>query len=238
MQNENNHIIIYGDANINLLNGENNIYSAADYLDMFMSNGFIPTITKPTRVTIHSATLIDHIFLKYNPQSTHFAGSIITDISDHYPNFIFINTNSDDQRYGHKLMKRRNFNQSCIDNFNNNSLFTTKWADLVNSECPNETYPLFINKFISLLDKHIPEQISKPNKYKHKKHPWITQAILKSIRTRDHLSKKRIHSKATADFNNIDQQYKQYRNLLTRVIRNAKSQYWNTTLNLHNLKIT
>ena len=59
-----------------------------------------------------------------------------------------------------------------------------------------------------------------------------------NLSTRDHLSKKRIHSKVTADFNNIDQQYKQYRNLLTRVIRNAKSQYWNTTLNLHNLKIT
>ena len=54
MQNENKHIIIYGDANINLLNVENNIYSAADYLDMFMSNGFIPTITKPTRVTTFS----------------------------------------------------------------------------------------------------------------------------------------------------------------------------------------
>ena len=109
---------------INLLNVENNIYSATDYLDMFMSNGFIPTITKSTRVTIHSATLIDHIFLKHNPQSTHFAGSIITDISDHYPNFIFINKNSDDQRYANKLMKRRNFNKSNIDNFNN-SLFTT-----------------------------------------------------------------------------------------------------------------
>ena len=101
-------------------------------------------------------------------------------------------------------------------------------------------YTLFINKFISLLDKHIPEQISKPNKYKHKKHPWITQAILKSIHTRDHLSKKRIHSKATPEINNIDQQYKQYRNLLNRVIRNAKSQYWNTkfTESKNNIKQT
>ena len=44
---------------------ENNIYSA-DYLDMLMLNGFIPTNTKPTRVTIHSATLIDHIFLNFS----------------------------------------------------------------------------------------------------------------------------------------------------------------------------
>ena len=99
-----------------------------------------------------------------------------------------------------------------------------------------------INKFISLLDEHVPQRISKPNKYKHKKHPWITQAILKSICTRDHLSKKRIHSKATPDFNfnNIDQQYKQYRNLLNRVIRNAKSQYWNTkfTESKNNIKQT
>ena len=61
-QNENKHIIIYSDANVNILNVENNIHSA-DYLDLFMANGFIPTITKPTGVTITSATLIDHIFL-------------------------------------------------------------------------------------------------------------------------------------------------------------------------------
>ena len=51
------------------------------------------------------------------------------------------------------------------------------------------------------------------------------------------MSKKRIHSKATPDFNNIDQQYK---NILNRVIRNAKSQYWNSkfTQSKNNIKQT
>ena len=165
MQTEIKHIIICGDANITFLNVENNIYSA-DYLAIFMANGFIPTITKLTRVIIYSGTLIVHIFLKYNYESTHCAGSIITGISDYYPNFTYINTNSDDQGYAPNMMKQRNFNKSNVDNFNN-SLFTTNWDDLVNSECLNEAYTLFINTFISLLDKHIPEQISKLNKYEH-----------------------------------------------------------------------
>ena len=85
---------------------------------------------------------------------------------------------------------------------------------------------MFVDTFNSLLDEHIPEQSVKLSKYKHKKHLWITQAVLKSIHTRDHLSKKRFHSKMSPNFNNIDNQYKQYRNTPNRVIRNAKSQYW------------
>ena len=52
MQNENKHIIICCDANVNLLSVENNMQSS-DYLGIFMANGFIPKITKPTRVTIN-----------------------------------------------------------------------------------------------------------------------------------------------------------------------------------------
>jgi len=40
---------------------------------------------KLTRVTINKVTVIDHIFLKYNPETTYIAESIITDISYHYP---------------------------------------------------------------------------------------------------------------------------------------------------------
>ena len=137
------------------------------------------------------------------------------------------------------MIKRRNFNKSNIDYFYN-ALFTTNWEDMVKGECPSEAYTLFVNKCITLLDEHIPEQISNYIDTNFKKHPWITQAILKSIRTRHHLSKSLIRSKATANINNDDQQYKQFRNILNRVRRNAKSQYWNNqfTESKNNMKQT
>ena len=39
-------------------------------------------------------------------------------------------------------------------------------------------FTMFVDQFKSVLDEHIPEQSVKINKNKHKKHPWITQAIL------------------------------------------------------------
>ena len=51
---------IMGDYNINLLNHEAHAPTAA-FLNMIYSNGFIPLITRPTRSTTRTKTLIDNI---------------------------------------------------------------------------------------------------------------------------------------------------------------------------------
>ena len=53
------------------------------YLDNVFSHGFVPMITKPTRVTQSSATLIDHIYSN-NIEYSSSSGVIITDIADHF----------------------------------------------------------------------------------------------------------------------------------------------------------
>ena len=37
-----------------------------EYLNMLFSHGLLPIVTKPTRITCHSATLIDHIYTNYS----------------------------------------------------------------------------------------------------------------------------------------------------------------------------
>ena len=89
------------------------------------------------------------------------------------------------------MVKHRNVSDSSLGNFKH-ALFTTNWDNLGKSlynEYSNVAYTMFLDKFYSLLDEHIPEQSVKLNKYKHKKHFWITQAILKSIHTLDYLCK-------------------------------------------------
>jgi hypothetical protein len=49
-----------GDFNIDLLK-YNSHEKTNNYVDNLFSNGFLPIITKPTRVTTSSATLIYHI---------------------------------------------------------------------------------------------------------------------------------------------------------------------------------
>ena len=55
---------------------------------MFSSNGFLPLITRPTRVTPTSARLIDNIFTNNIAVVSHcMQGLLVTDVSDHYPIF-------------------------------------------------------------------------------------------------------------------------------------------------------
>ena len=57
-------------------------------LNSVVSAGLIPTITNPTRITDHSATLIDNIYIKLNTRATSMQCNITTDLSDHLPVFV------------------------------------------------------------------------------------------------------------------------------------------------------
>ena len=55
---------------------------------MMSSNGFLPLITRPSRLTATSATLIDNICTNDIGDINHSVqGVFITDISDHFPVF-------------------------------------------------------------------------------------------------------------------------------------------------------
>ena len=60
--NDNTLAILLGDININLLNENNE--KVNNYLDNLFEKNFIPCISLPTRITDHSATIIDHILFK------------------------------------------------------------------------------------------------------------------------------------------------------------------------------
>ena len=60
----------------------------AQFVDMMSSNGLPPLITRPSRVTATSTTLIDNIFTNNIVDINHSEqGLFITDISDHFPEF-------------------------------------------------------------------------------------------------------------------------------------------------------
>ena len=76
-----------GDYNINLLNVDSHSLTA-DFNDTMYSSGLVPLITRPTRVTENSATLIDNMFTnKVVSYDESVYGILVTDISDHYPIF-------------------------------------------------------------------------------------------------------------------------------------------------------
>ena len=75
-------LYVCGDYNIELLQYENN-NDTQNFLTLFQSLSLLPVISKPTRITDTTATLIDHIYVA-NPYKVR-PGIIVDDISDHMP---------------------------------------------------------------------------------------------------------------------------------------------------------
>ena len=86
---ENKLIFLIGDFNINLLN-YNSHNETNDFLNTMLSHYLLPHILHPTRVTDHSATVIDNIFSNNSSYET-ISGNIMTQISDHFPQFLMLN---------------------------------------------------------------------------------------------------------------------------------------------------
>ena len=73
----------------NLLNFESH-NATGDFVNTLASYYFQPNIIKPTRITDHSATLIDNIFFNSLDYEV-ISGNLLCELSDQLPNFLIIN---------------------------------------------------------------------------------------------------------------------------------------------------
>ena len=88
VQKENKTLFIMGDFNINLYNYSSHT-ETNDFINLMVSNYLLPHILHPTRVTDHSATIIDNIFSN-NCELDTLSGNLLSQISDHFPQFLII----------------------------------------------------------------------------------------------------------------------------------------------------
>ena len=160
-------IALLGDFNINLLQ-YNNSSAVRDYLNNIISHGLYPKITLPTRLTDHSATLIDNIFYNcYNDNSLS-SGILLSDLSDHFPYFCVLNEDRDYQKNTQRTVYRRNFN----DELKHNLYDSLKQCNILNylsndlNADPNVNY--------NILEELIPLRKYKIHRHKNKKSEWIT----------------------------------------------------------------
>ena len=150
---------------------------------MLYTNNCYPTITKPTRITDHSATLIDHIYTN----SCNSISTIMTvDISDHLPVFCLVDTDHTKNNSCSTYRDYSNFNQSQY----LKDLQQVNWNDCYNSNSNlNITTNNFLNTIKQLIDRHARlKQISR-SKIKQLKKPWLTKGLLQSIKNKQKMYK-------------------------------------------------
>ena len=81
---KNNNSIITGDFNYNLFNLQHH-HDTENYYNNLISSSFRPIITKPTRITDQSSTLIDQIWVNDMTNNKIESKLLLTDITDHLP---------------------------------------------------------------------------------------------------------------------------------------------------------
>ena len=98
--------ILMGDFNLDLIKVD--IHNQTnDFVHSLYTNAFYPTISKPTRVTEHSATLLDNIITNITGYCIK-SGVLYNDISDHFPVFNALQIDSKTTKKYEYIFKRMN----------------------------------------------------------------------------------------------------------------------------------
>ena len=216
---ENKQIYLMGDYNVDLLSPTNQHVSSR-LLNILSSFSLHPHISKHTRITPTSSTLIDNIFSNIIDRDS-FNGIIYYDISDHLPIFTVTKGKENHVRETSNKThnKRRKETKHNIELLKSD-LAQEQWLEVFQENDVNEAYAKFMNKLLFYYDKNIPLVRQKP--FKKIKNPWITKGIMTSILNRNRLFKNAMREPCKANHD----KYKLYRNKLTTLIRVSRKMYY------------
>ena len=206
-------VLIVGDLNCNMLNDN----PLSKKIDMLCENlQLIQNISKPTRVTPHSKTLIDLIFTSKNI-GTMQAGVQTLGLSDH--SLIYIVLKEIVPKCTPKISHYTTFRNFEVDRFVQD-IEQCDWSDFYDKESNVEAmWGEFKQSFIKICDKHAPFVNVKK---KLKRAPWITDEYLKIARERDYNHKQFSRTRQENFWN----KFKYFRNKANNLNRKLKQQYY------------
>ena len=196
------------------------------------SYSMFPLITKPTRVTKDTATLIDHIFTNnFETDSKHVQGILCTSISDHFAVFHITGNVSKSSLCDSEPSFGRNMCLANVVKFRD-AMSVIDWREILSMSDAQVAYSSF-HKIISEKDnKCFP--IRKINKRYFNNKPWLTPALKESIKTKNKLY---INRHKRIDHNEKCEKYKAYRNKLNHLLRSAERKHYQDLLNEHRCNI-
>ena len=214
-------IIILSDFNINLFKIREPNSEAVNLLNSLLANALVPTISKATRITDNSYSLIDNITCKNLIGSVDLCGIIPTNISDH---FMLVNliklTNPNNKRNKPPPTYRRLFTNDNLEKFRT-ELAITDWREIMSEKTNvDKAYSLFIEKFLQTYDRIIPKQMVKFNDRTTPINQHMTKDLMKS-----RLKKRQLYLSRKKSAMDLER-YKSFRNDFNRANRQAKKVHY------------
>ena len=216
-------ILIGTDQNFDLLK-YNTHRNTEDLLNGLTQAGVMPTVTKPTRVTHSTATVIDNIYAGRFDINNLQSIIIQTDISDHYPVCLFSGKRESSFNPTHTVTTR-NLNHNAIHTIVQR-LISIDWGFILN-DTVDTAFSRFHDELKNCIEQVAPSKTLTISDKSLRREPWMTKGILKSARHKEQLYKKCIKKgKEHIAYH----KYIQYRNTYNKIKRKAKSIYALKTL--------
>lgn len=212
-------IVLASDSNIDLLKFDK--HEPTDRLVNTMSeHGFAPVISRPTRITSHSATLIDHIFVNQVTAVTR-SGIITTDLSDHlapFTNILIVRKSA--QILEENYISRQMSNENLL--IFKNEIEKTDWSFIVDLNCADKKYSAFEMKYREIYEKSFPAKSKKKTRRKIDK-PWILPWLEGAC------DRKNTFYKVFIKNPNVENEtrYRKMKKFVTKHIKLAKQKYYN-----------
>ena len=213
-------IIIGMDHNIDLLKG-----SCHNPTQQFITDlsdiDLLPTITRPTRITNHSATLIDNIYISNQLHRDFESTIIIHDLSDHLPWLTMLKQT--------KILSKEplTFTSRCLNEQKlkevNHRLMRKDWIGLLTGTTCDEKFNQFSSIINTTLDEIAPSRTVKISTKRRYVKPWMTRGLEEASRTKLKLYKKYLQ-KNSSDDDHL--KYKRYRNTYNELKWKLKVDYY------------
>ena len=212
-----------GDYNLNALQYNEN-EKVTNFYNSVFQNGAIPIITKPTRVTVDTATIIDNVITTeiFDPDLR--KGIIKNDLSDHFPIFFSINISKTKKQKEKMKIKKRVFNEKNISDFRE-QLSLLHWQHIDFNQNANKIYENFIQTFFDVYDANFPIKEITLNK-KQVRSPWISRGLKKSSKTKQKLYINYLKNKSLE----TELRYKEYKYLFEKLRKKSKKSYYSNLL--------
>ena len=218
-------IFLLSDFNIELLKYEISD-SINNFIDTLSSNFLLPLIFLSTRIS-KTSTLIDNIF----PNSTSLeeieSGNVTSTFLDHLPQFIFLPDFFSKTPVTKSNILRRDWKK--FESSKSTSDFNQiNWEQIL---CNEESMNKYLLKIDSLLDTHAPFKKRNKMELRFLTKPWITQGLQNSIKKKNNIYSKFVKCKNKIMKELHHNNYKNYRNLVSTLLKRAKEKYFTNFFN-------
>jgi hypothetical protein len=181
IQSEHKACIHVGDYNLNLLKAGTHP-PTNEFTDINFEHSFFPLITKPTRITSTSATLIDNIFSNKSDTTDCNSGILLWAISDHYPIFFISYKDTINTEINYRL--GRSHSEKNKIKFTN-SLRDINWLPVTSNPDSQASYSSFHEIISKAYNSSFP--ITKTKIGYKTRLSWLTSGLKHSIQTKHKL---------------------------------------------------